>query len=159
MAPHAPTACRTPRCGGYAVERGLCAECLKNAPPIQANQHDSRDQWRHLYQRSRWRNVVQPAVLRRDPICTVCHRRPSTVADHIVDHRGDEKLFWAMDNLAGKCKPCHDEKTGTEHGFKREGNLPPKQTSVPEPGGVPEGVDFKRLLNLVPQVDPTKRKG
>lgn len=154
VAPKVPTACA---CGGYALDGGRkCAKCLeaeKKTP--HASKFDARKQWKHLYSKSRWRNTVQPAVLRRDPICTVCHRRPSTVADHIRDHRGDEKLFWDMANLAGKCGPCHDEKTGTEHGFGRQSNLPPQPTPVPEPGPVPSNVDFIALLNL----DPKTRKG
>lgn len=155
MAPKVPTACACGR--GYAVDGGRkCLQCLANEKKApQQSKYDARKQWKHLYQKSRWRNQVQPAVLRRDPICTECHRNPSTVADHIVDHRGDEKLFWAMDNLAGKCADCHNKKTGTEHGFKRRDNLPPRQTAIPEPGSVPTDVDFTALLNL----DPTKRKG
>jgi 5-methylcytosine-specific restriction endonuclease McrA len=30
------------------------------------------------------------------------------VADHIMPHRGDERLFWDEANLQCLCKACHD---------------------------------------------------
>jgi 5-methylcytosine-specific restriction protein A len=39
---------------------------------------------------------------------------PSTTVDHIVPHRGDQKLFWDEANWAALCKPCHDAKTARE---------------------------------------------
>jgi 5-methylcytosine-specific restriction protein A len=40
--------------------------------------------------------------------------RKATVVDHIIPHRGDEKLFWDRDNWQALCKSCHDHKTWTE---------------------------------------------
>lgn len=40
----------------------------------------------------------------------------STVVDHIVPHKGDQKLFWRRSNWQGMCKPCHDAKTAREDG-------------------------------------------
>ncbi|MGN0150610.1 MAG: HNH endonuclease, partial [Clostridia bacterium] len=36
------------------------------------------------------------------------------VVDHIVPHRGDERLMWDENNWQALCKPCHDNKTGKE---------------------------------------------
>lgn len=153
MPPKPPTACRTAICGGYAVERGLCKDCLpvtSPAPetPTPQSKHDYHRQWKKLYDTSRWRYTVQPAVLRRDPICKKCNHNASMVVDHVKDHRGDVKLFFDLNNLRGVCKDCHDEKTGTQHGFKRDQNLPPTPTAITEPGTVPADVDFIALLNL-----------
>jgi 5-methylcytosine-specific restriction protein A len=41
------------------------------------------------------------------------------VVDHIVPHRGDERLAFDRDNLQGLCKSCHDRKTATENGLGR----------------------------------------
>jgi len=55
------------------------------------------------------------AVIRRDPICTLCHQRPSTIADHHPHSRRD--LIDAGLNPndpqygRGLCKPCHDSST------------------------------------------------
>lgn len=38
----------------------------------------------------------------------------ATVVDHIVPHRGDQKLFWDESNWQPLCKPCHDKKTWNE---------------------------------------------
>ena len=84
--------------------------------------------WSHLYDKSRWKHPVtglKAATLRRDIICVVCNRAPSTVGDHIVDHRGSEPLFWDPKNVRGVCKPCHDNKTGTQHGANH-GTTPQK---------------------------------
>lgn len=52
------------------------------------------------------------------PLCVVCQREgryvKATVVDHIIPHRGDEKLFWDRSNWQALCKPCHDRKTLTE---------------------------------------------
>jgi 5-methylcytosine-specific restriction protein A len=105
-----PLAC--PRCG--------CAqpcECLYGKERQETKKHIDRERYyknragHRLYGLARWYRDTQPAVLRRDPVCKHCNRYGSTVADHIVDHRGDEKLFWNMANLQGLCKECHDIKT------------------------------------------------
>lgn len=58
--------------------------------------------------------------IRRHPICIACHREgrvaATTVVDHIVPHRGDEKLFWRRSNWQPLCKTCHDAKTAREDG-------------------------------------------
>ena len=64
---------------------------------------------------SRW-NVARRRFLREHPLCAECMRQgrltPATVVDHIIPHRGDEKLFWSEQNWQPLCKPCHDHKTG-----------------------------------------------
>jgi 5-methylcytosine-specific restriction enzyme A len=77
----------------------------------------------HLYWRARWRNPktgLEPACLRKHPLCADpfkigCHN-PSTVADHIIDHEGNEALFFDFNNLQGLCASCHSRKTGKTHG-------------------------------------------
>ena len=66
--------------------------------------------------------------MRRDPICVECRRAPSDTVDHRVDHRGNLKLFFDPLNLRGVCKPCHDAKTGREHGI---GERTPKPPDLP----------------------------
>jgi 5-methylcytosine-specific restriction protein A len=45
----------------------------------------------------------------------------ASVVDHIVPHRGDERLMWSESNWQSLCKPCHDAKTAREDGgFGRE---------------------------------------
>lgn len=41
----------------------------------------------------------------------------ATVADHIKPHKGDEVLFFDLNNLQSLCKPCHDsDKQREENG-------------------------------------------
>ena len=94
-----------------------------------------------MYQKSRWRNDLRPAILRRDPICSECHRYPSTVADHIKDHRGDLVMFFDPKNCRGVCASCHDHKTGTEHGGNRAPQ-PPTETKAPEVEAPKTDFDF-----------------
>ena len=62
---------------------------------------------------------------RRDIICVLCKREPSTIADHVLDHRGNLTLFYDPKNIRGLCKRCHDERTGREHGHgDRKPDLP-----------------------------------
>jgi 5-methylcytosine-specific restriction protein A len=42
---------------------------------------------------------------------------PATVVDHIVPHRGNQKLFWDRKNWQSLCKTHHDRKTAQESGF------------------------------------------
>lgn len=52
------------------------------------------------------------------PLCVKCmadgRYRKATVVDHIVPHRGDERLFWDRSNWQALCKRHHDLKTGNE---------------------------------------------
>ena len=101
--PNAPAvirAARTCRTGVYCEKhRGLYAR---------ENAH------RRGYGRE-WR-VARDRFLRGHPLCAECLKRgkiaPATVVDHIVPHRGDQKLFWDEDNWQALCKACHDRKTG-----------------------------------------------
>ena len=65
---------------------------------------------------ARWQRTRE-AFLKRNPLCAQCLREnrltPATVVDHIVPHRGDEKLFWDQGNWQAICKTCHDKKTGS----------------------------------------------
>lgn len=94
---------------------------------------NQNEPWRRWYHTAHWKNL-RTLVLARDPICKECNRNPSTVADHIKPHKGVWSLFVDMNNLAGKCKPCHDKKTATEDGgFGSE----PKNENTPAPIGEP----------------------
>ena len=65
----------------------------------------------------RWRRA-RAAFLARRPLCAACRARglvvQATVVDHLVPHRGDQRLFWDEANWAPSCKPCHDAKTARE---------------------------------------------
>ncbi len=113
--------------------------------PQQRSDHDrwrAQQPYRQLYASPAWKRL-HDFILARDPICKVCDRAPSKVADHIRDHKGNNNLFFDRNNLRGVCKPCHDSKTGKEHGFGT--------ASTPAAGGIAPGV-----VGLVPQMLPPK---
>lgn len=64
---------------------------------------------------ARWRKASK-MYLRAHPFCEKCLEKgiytKATVVDHIVPHRGDQKLFWDENNWQALCKKCHDKKTG-----------------------------------------------
>jgi 5-methylcytosine-specific restriction protein A len=82
------------------------------------------DPIRKLYKTATWR-ATRLAILFRDPVCKVCQKAASTVADHIIAARryiaqnaGDPcGLFFDENNLQGVCKACHDAKTAKECGW------------------------------------------
>lgn len=59
--------------------------------------------------------------LERNVLCVMCQAQgkvtAATVVDHIVDHRGNQALFWAPDNHQALCKPCHGIKTAADGGI------------------------------------------
>ena len=66
---------------------------------------------------SKWQKARRQ-FLEAHPLCVECLKSgryvKATVVDHIVPHRGDQKLFWDRSNWQALCKPCHDHKTMTE---------------------------------------------
>lgn len=65
---------------------------------------------------SRW-NKARLRFLRKHPLCVHCLKNgrytKAIVVDHIIPHRGDDKLFWDESNWQPLCKSCHDRKTKT----------------------------------------------
>lgn len=59
--------------------------------------------------------------LEAHPLCVMCEAQgrvtAANVVDHIIDHRGDPKLFWDKKNWQPLCKPCHSEKTAADAGI------------------------------------------
>ncbi|WP_114094487.1 HNH endonuclease [Thalassospira xiamenensis] len=68
---------------------------------------------------SKWRKARE-AFLKEHPLCCRCEAggmvTAATVVDHIVPHKGDQKLFWRRSNWQPLCKHHHDVKTATEDG-------------------------------------------
>src|SRR5580704_9756971 len=113
---------------------------IQTAPPDKLQ--TERDSYKHLYWRARWRNPntgLAAACLRKHPLCadpfkTGCHQ-PSTVADHIEDHHGNESLFFCFTNLQGLCESCHNRKTGKSH--SRDGrNITPSFSALDSNGRI-----------------------
>jgi 5-methylcytosine-specific restriction endonuclease McrA len=66
----------------------------------------------------RWQKA-RDQYLRLHPLCVYCLERDgrpvaARIVDHKVPHRGDERLFWDVENWQALCKPCHDSVKAAE---------------------------------------------
>jgi 5-methylcytosine-specific restriction protein A len=62
---------------------------------------------------------MRELVLREEPVCRICSRNASTIADHVIPLRTarDARELAQLkrrSNYQGLCQPCHDRKRGTE---------------------------------------------
>jgi len=102
--------CRYPGCPGFC-EQGqvFCKDHMEWSSDRLRGGADARG-----YD-SRWRKA-RALFLKQHPLCAFCQAEgkvvPATVVDHIIPHRGDQRLFWDQTNWEPLCKECHDKKTG-----------------------------------------------
>ena len=79
--------------------------------------------WHDWYFLPIWRDHLRPEHLIREPFCRECAkhgvRTYATDVDHIVDHKGNWKLFTDPDNLQSLCHSCHSKKTAREQAEAR----------------------------------------
>jgi hypothetical protein len=65
----------------------------------------------NIYSSAQWKKI-RAQVLRDEPVCHWCKRRPATEADHLVElDRGGEP--YERSNLVGACKPCNASRGST----------------------------------------------
>lgn len=69
----------------------------------------------------RWRQA-RAAYLAEHPLCVMCQAEglvtPATVVDHVVPHRGDQRLFWDRANWQPLCATHHSrDKQRAEQGL------------------------------------------
>ena len=58
-----------------------------------------------MYDSKEW-NVYRFRFLHHNPNCYACDNKANHV-DHIEPHKGDEALFWRVDNFMALCHSCH----------------------------------------------------
>jgi len=87
----------------------------------------ARQEYRHLYNSKRWRELRQAVFIRDLYECQSCGKACSTnpnhhhsaVCDHIKRHKGDPRLFFDPDNLQTLGSSCHNShKQSLEKGGK-----------------------------------------
>jgi 5-methylcytosine-specific restriction protein A len=66
-----------------------------------------------MYNTQRWRSL-RNRHLKGEPRCVVCGADESLQVDHIQAPRGDEELFFNVNNLQTLCAVCHRRKTQME---------------------------------------------
>ena len=66
---------------------------------------------------SAWQKA-RKKFLTAHPLCVMCQQEgkyvKATVVDHIIPHRGDQKLFWDTSNWQSLCEHHHNLKTGNK---------------------------------------------
>jgi 5-methylcytosine-specific restriction endonuclease McrA len=82
-------------------------------------------EYRHWYNSARWKGPHgrRAEQLAREPLCRMCAAEgrvtAGTVADHIIPHRGDPRLFWEgelqtlCDALPWRCHSSRKQKIET----------------------------------------------
>ena len=91
------------------------ARCEKHEKPKWFAQPSvERKERQSMYKRKSWQ-AMRKIQLNSHPLCIECERKGKStlanVVDHVIPHRGDEKIFNDLFNLQSLCKKCHDKKT------------------------------------------------
>ena len=82
------------------------------APTVDRDYNRSRAERQRFYNSPAWR-TLRTQVLREQPVCARCRRRPSSVVHHIEDRIDRPDLELARENLEGQCAVCHNHHTAT----------------------------------------------
>jgi 5-methylcytosine-specific restriction protein A len=62
---------------------------------------------------AQWQSA-RVVFLAANPLCRPCSKKTpprvtaATVVDHVVDHKGDQQLFWDQANWQPSCERCHN---------------------------------------------------
>lgn len=100
----APRPCTQPGCRALVRGAPRCAEHARKREQERgtASQRGYDAKWR----------AARLAYLRDHPLCVLCLPRvvPASVVDHVVDHKGDQRLFWSESNWRALCAPCHNKR-------------------------------------------------
>jgi len=101
--PHPPHLCN---CGKIVAHGARCA-CQIASTRARNQRADARRPsaaargYNHEWRKARLE------YLATHPLCRMCGK-PSTLVDHIIAHRGDNRLFWTRTNWQPLCTPCHN---------------------------------------------------
>jgi 5-methylcytosine-specific restriction enzyme A len=109
--PKAKQVCSQPGCP-MLCEGGRCdahAKAADRARGTAAERGYAGKAWRH----------ARRTVLRRDPVCVVCHVQQATVSDHYPVSRRDLVALGVSDpdapfRMRGLCAPCHSRATAND---------------------------------------------
>jgi len=108
---------------GFATHRTrLASDQAQGLAPVQ---HSSP--WKAWYKTARWRRLREQVLIRDAYTCQRTgqilagkHPAPdSPVVNHKRPHRGDERLFWDIENLETVSKAVHDTSIQAEEQVSR----------------------------------------
>lgn len=102
----APHPCGHPGCPALVRGRPRCVQHTRQKEQERGTAHARGYD-------SRWRKARHTYLLSH-PLCVMCGDEgrvtPADVVDHVVDHKGDQRLFWDTGNWRALCKPHHDRR-------------------------------------------------
>ena len=110
--------CTYPGCGRLVRGGNRCEQHKAAAKRELFTERGKSGEWHGLYQSAAWRNLRRQ-FLAENPQCVVCGAA-ARIADHVVPHRGDKRLFYDAENLQALCVSCHSRKTLRENNFFRK---------------------------------------
>jgi 5-methylcytosine-specific restriction enzyme A len=99
---------------------------------------------RRLYTTTRWR-TGRIRFLRANPLCVFCKRGGRTAAarvvDHIMPHKGDERVFFDQANWQPLCFSCHNSRKQRieRHGYDATPNADGSFSDPAHPFNKPQG--------------------
>lgn len=92
---------------GKTVPHGTRCACKVAAIRERGARHDAtRPTASQRGYNGAWRKA-RKEWLAHHPACTMCNAQATTV-DHIIPHKGDDRLFWDKTNWQSLCTPCHN---------------------------------------------------
>lgn len=118
-----------PRVGTLAPRIGYASGDEK----ARDRQRDQLQAYRKWYRTAKWAETRMRVLVRDKFTCQqtgvlLVGKHPaanSPVVDHIIPHRGDERLFWDEDNLQSVSKAYHDStKQAQERAAEATGRFP-----------------------------------
>lgn len=99
---------RAPRiCGcGHRIASGSLCPCEERSAKERKARHDAnRPSASARGYDGKWQRESK-AYLAAHRSCVRCGSA-STLVDHIIPHKGDQRLFWSRSNWQPMCTPCH----------------------------------------------------
>lgn len=94
---------------GRIVPAGERCACQKASDRARKARHDlNRPSARERGYTSEWQKA-RAAFLAAHPDCAMC-TAPATTVDHIIAHKGDDRLFWDRSNWQSLCTRCHSRR-------------------------------------------------
>ncbi|MDB5659564.1 MAG: nuclease / probable phage holin-like protein [Cypionkella sp.] len=93
---------------GRTVAHGTRCQCQIAATRARNARHDAKRPTARQRGYSRKWEQARTEWLFHHPCCAMCGKAGATVVDHIIPHRGDEKLFWDWRNWQSLCARCHN---------------------------------------------------